>query len=116
LYRTPLDLSSEAVKASSVLGILVACGFAAWTFVMAVVIVASYVRSLDLPYALSWWAYAFPLRALAVSTGVAWKVTGFESIHWFYSGVVVVLVGVWLSVATQTAIDVWTGKVLESPH
>lgn len=113
---TPIDLSPEAVRAFSVLGILVAWGFSAWAFVIAVVIVASYVRNLDLPYALSWWAYTFPLGALAVATGVAWKVTGFESIHWFYGGVVVVLFGVWITVATQTAIAVWTGKVLESPH
>ena len=113
---TPLGLSAEAVKAFSVLGILVAWGFAAWAFVMAVVIVASYVRNLDLPYVLSWWAYAFPLGALAVSTGVAWKVTGFESVHWFYVGVVFTLFVVWITVATQTAIAVWTGKVLESPH
>ena len=104
------------MKASSALGILVAWGFAAWAFVMTVVIVASYVRNLDLPYALSWWAYTFPLGALAVSTGVAWKVTGFESVHWFYIVVVVALFGVWITVATQTAIGVWTGKVLQSPH
>jgi len=113
---TPLGLSPEAVKSFSVLGILAAWGFAAWAFVMAVVIVASYVRNLDLPYALSWWAYTFPLGALAVSTGVAWKVTGFESVHWFYIVVVVALFGVWITVATQTAIGVWTGKVLQSPH
>jgi len=117
LYRTPLDLSSEAVKASSALGILVARGFAAWAFVMAVVIVASYVRNLDLPYALPWWAYTFPLGALAVSSsGVARKVTGFEGVHWFYVGAVLTLFGIWITVATQTAIAVWTGKVLESPH
>lgn len=113
---TPIDLSADAVKAFSILGILVAWGFAAWAFVMAVVIVASYVRNLGLPYALSWWAYTFPLGALAVSTGVAWKVTGFESVHWFYIGIVVVLFGVWITVATQTAVAVWTGKALESPH
>lgn len=113
---TPLELSAEAVRALAVLGILVAWGFAAWAFVMAVVIVASYIRSLGLPYALSWWAYTFPLGALAVSTGVVWQVTGFESVHWFYIAVVVTLFGVWITVATQTAIAVWTGKVLESPH
>ena len=51
-----------------------------------------------------------------MSTSVAWKVTGFESVHWFYVGVVLILFGVWITVATQTAIAVWTGKVLESPH
>ena len=71
---------------------------------MAVVIVASYRRTLGLPYALSWWAYTFPLGALAVSSGVVWQVTGFESVHWFYIGVVVALFFVWVTVATQTAI------------
>lgn len=113
---TPLELSADAVRSFSVLGILAAWGFAAWAFVMAVVIVASYLRNLGLPYALSWWAYTFPLGALAVSTGVVWQVTEFESVHWFYVGVVVALFCVWVTVATQTAFAVWTGKVLESPH
>ena len=113
---TPLDVPADAVRAFSVIGILVAWGFAAWAFVMAVVVVASYVRKLDLPYALSWWAYTFPIGALAVSTGVVWKVTGFESIHWCYIGVLVVLAIVWVVVAARTAAAVWTGKVLQSPH
>ena len=113
---TSIDLSADAVRALSVLGILVTWGFAAWAFVMAVVVVASYLRKLDLPYALSWWAYTFPLGALAVSTGVAWKVTEFDSIHWFYMAVLVALAVVWVIVAARTAVAVWTGKVLQSPH
>jgi tellurite resistance protein TehA-like permease len=113
---TPLDISFEAVQAFSVVGILLAWGFAAWAFVMAVVMAVSYARNLGRPYALSWWANTFPLGALAVSTGVAWTVTGFESIHWFYLGVVVALFGAWITVGTQTTIALWTGKVLESPH
>ncbi len=113
---TPIDLSADAVGAISVLGILIAWGFAAWAFVMAVVVVASYLRQLDFPYALSWWAYTFPLGALAVSTGVAWKVTGFVSIRWFYVAVLAALAVVWVIVAARTAVAVWTGKVLQSPH
>ena len=113
---TPIDISAEAVRALSVLGILVAWGFAAWAFMMAVVVVAFHLRNLDLPYALSWWAYTFPLGALAVSTGVAWKVTGFESIQWFYAAVLMALAVVWVIVAARTAGAVWTGKVLQSPH
>jgi len=113
---TPIAISAEAVRAFSVLGILVAWGFAAWAFAMALVVVASYLRKFDLPYALSWWAYTFPLGALAVSTGVAWKVTGFDSIRWFYVTVLVALAVVWVIVAARTAAAVWTGKVLQSPH
>lgn len=113
---TPIDIDPQAVTAVSVLGILAAWGFAAWSFAMAVVIVVSYVRHLELPYALSWWAYTFPLGSLAVATGVAWKVSGFESIYWFYVGVIVALFAAWLTVAVRTARAIWTGKVFESPH
>ncbi|MCL1692113.1 MAG: hypothetical protein M3096_00360 [Actinomycetia bacterium] len=71
---TPLDIDAHAIEAVSVLGILAAWGFAAWSFVMAVIIVIAYLRHLDLPYALSWWAYTFPLGSLGVATGGAWKV------------------------------------------
>lgn len=47
---------------------------------------------------------------------VSRKVSGFEGVHWFYVGAVLTLFGIWITVATQTAIAVWTGKVLESPH
>ncbi|MEN8240151.1 MAG: hypothetical protein ABFR53_13230, partial [Actinomycetota bacterium] len=111
-----IDLDPHAVEAVSVLGILAAWGFAAWAFVMAVSIVISYVRHLELPYALSWWAYTFPVGSLAVATGVAWKVSGFESIHWFYIAAVVALFGAWLTVAVRTSVAMWSGKVFESPH
>jgi C4-dicarboxylate transporter/malic acid transport protein len=113
---TPIDISADAVRAFSVVGILVAWGFAAWAFVMAVVIAGSYARRLDLPYALSWWAYTFPLGALAVASGVTWKVTNLASVEWFYVLVLVALATAWVVVAVRTAVAVWTGQVLQSPH
>ncbi len=113
---TPLNLDAHAVHAVSVLGILATWGFAFWSFGMAVVIVISYVRHLELPYALSWWAYTFPLGSLAVATGVAWKVSRFESIRWLYIAVVVALLGAWVIVAVRTIRAMWSGKVFESPH
>jgi tellurite resistance protein TehA-like permease len=58
----------------------------------------------------------FPLGSLAVATGVAWKVSGFESIHRFYVGVVIVLFGAWVAVAARTTRAMLSGKVFESPH
>ncbi len=113
---TPLGLDADAIEAISVLGILAVWGFAAWTFAMAVVIIISYMRHFDLPYALSWWAYTFPLGALAVATGVAWKTTGMGSIHAFYFIVIAALGAAWSVVAIRTGHAIWTGKVFESPH
>jgi tellurite resistance protein TehA-like permease len=113
---TPIDISADAVRAFSVIGILVAWGFAAWAFVMAVVVAGSYARRMDLPYALSWWAYTFPLGALAVASGVTWNVTNLASVEWFYVLVLVALATAWVVVAVRTAVAIWNGQVLQSPH
>ena len=113
---TPLGLDASAITAISTLALLSAWGFASWAFAMAVIIVVSYARHLELPYALSWWAYTFPLGSLAVATGIAWTVTGFESIRWFYIAVVVALFGAWIIVALRTILAVVSGKVFASPH
>jgi len=113
---TPLEWDPVVIEALAGIGILAAWGFALWAFVMAVIVVAGYVIDMDLPYALSWWAFVFPSGALAVSSGVAWKVTSFESIHWIYRGSVWFLLLVWLLVLARTLHGVATGKVFASAH
>jgi len=113
---TPMNIDVGAISALTTITLLAAWGFAAWSFVMAVVIVVSYMRHLDLPYALSWWAYTFPLGSLAVATGVAWKTTDFTSIYWFYVAVVVALAVAWILVAVRTGAAMVSGKEFTSPH
>ncbi len=67
-------------------------------------------------YALSWWAFTFPSGALAVASGVAWKVTGFTSIHWFYLFTVVFLLVVGAVVAIRTVRGMVTGQVFVPSH
>jgi C4-dicarboxylate transporter/malic acid transport protein len=112
----PLPVDAAAVGGMLTLLILAAWGFAAWAFVMAVVIVITYLRHFDLPYALSWWAYTFPLGALSVATGTAWKVSGIEVIHTSYLVAILALLGAWIVVTVRTVHAMWTGKVFESPH
>lgn len=96
--------------------ILVNWGLAAWWFVMALLLMICYLRCLELPYALSWWAFTFPTGALAVSTGVAWKTSGLGFLGWFYGGVVTFLLCVWLLVAVRTGHGMITGKVFQPAH
>jgi len=112
----PIGWDPAVVSALAGFGIVVAWGFALWAFVMAVIVVAGYVLAVDLPYALSWWAFAFPSGALAVSSGVAWKVTDFETIHWIYRGSVWFLLAVWTLVLVRTLHGVVTGKVFSPAH
>ncbi len=43
-------------------------GYGLWWLIMAIVMTLHYLRKLSLPYALSWWAFTFPLGAYAAST------------------------------------------------
>jgi C4-dicarboxylate transporter/malic acid transport protein len=113
---TPLDVDPVAFAAFAEIALLAAWGFAAWAFVMALVVTTWYLRRLDLPYALSWWAFTFPSGALAVATGVAWQVSGFESIEFLYQVTVAFLLAVWSLVAFRTARGAVSGTVFAPTH
>jgi len=118
LFETTSAFGIEpaVVVGISKLAIMALWGFAAWAFVMALIIVVSYALRSELPYALSWWAFTFPSGALAVASGVAWKVTGFTSIHWFYLFNVVFLLVVGTVVAIRTARGMITRQVFIPTH
>jgi len=98
------------------LGILMNWGFSVWWFIMALIVIAYYLRRIELPYALSWWAFTFPTGALAISTGVAWKASGFAFIHFSYIAALLFLLAVWLVVLVQTGKGVISGKIFAPAH
>lgn len=111
-----LGIDAAAVVPMLKLLILANWGLAAWWFVMAVLLMCCYIKCLDLPYALSWWAFTFPTGALAVATGAAWKATGMGFLFWFYAGVIAFLLAVWTLVAIRTGHGIVTGKVFKPAH
>lgn len=115
-HHTVMGIEPGAVVPMLKLLILANWGLAAWWFVMGVLLMIGYLRRMELPYALSWWAFTFPSGALAVASGVAWKATGLGFLFWFYSGVVVFLLGAWAVVAFRTAQGMISGKVFQPAH
>jgi C4-dicarboxylate transporter/malic acid transport protein len=97
-------------------GILMAWGFAAWWHVMAVIVTFYYLRRIELPYALSWWAFTFPSGALCVASGIAWQVTGFGILQLFYYYAVAFLLLVWLLVLVRTLMGMASGKIFAPTH
>ncbi len=108
----------EAIQIAPMLKLLILInwGLAAWWFIMSLMLMLCYLRCFELPYALSWWAFTFPCGALAVATGVAWKASGLGFLYWFYSGVIVFLLGVWGLVAIRTGLGMVSGKVFQPAH
>lgn len=115
-HQAYFGISAEAFVTMATLGIVITWGFAAWWFVMALIIIVYYLRAIELPYALSWWAFTFPSGALGVSSGVAWKVTGFSSVQYFYYAVLLFLLVVWGLVFLRTVRGVLSGKVFAPTH
>ena len=113
---TPLMIEAAAIGALSTIGILAAWGFSVWAFLMASILTIRHIAGKDLPYALSWWAFTFPSGALAVASGIAWKVSGFESILWFYRATVLFMLLVWLIVTVRTVKAMISGTVFVASH
>jgi len=79
-----------------------AWGFSAWWFALAVVLLSRYVRAASVDFTLSWWALAFPLGALTVSTGALNKLFGLAFLDWTVAVLTILLLIVWLFVVVGT--------------
>lgn len=115
-HHSYFGIKGEAVIPIFKIGILTTWGFSAWWFIMALIIIAYYMRVLELPYALSWWAFTFPSGAMCVSSGVAWKISNVALIQYFYYFVVAFLLCIWVIVLLRTFKGVMSGKIFAPTH
>jgi C4-dicarboxylate transporter/malic acid transport protein len=115
-HHAYFGMNADTIVTLAKIGIFATWGFAAWWFVMALIIIVYYLRVIELPYALSWWAFTFPSGALCVSSGVAWKITQFASIQYFYYFAVLFLLVVWTMVLVRTSKGVLSGKIFAPTH
>jgi len=89
-------------------------GFGLWWLSTAIVLTLRYRRA-PFPFAMSWWAFTFPLGAYTVATFVlgdaynAGYLTGFGFALW------VLLIGFWIVVLVRTVAGVFTGALLKAP-
>ncbi len=111
-----MGLDPHTFEPVAKLGILFNFGLSSWWFVMGLIIIAYYIRRIDFPYALSWWAFTFPSGALAVAAGVAREVSHFQSIAIFYNISVIFLLAVWLLVIVRTSMGMISGKIFLPAH
>ncbi|MCW8858776.1 MAG: hypothetical protein OQK50_06985 [Deltaproteobacteria bacterium] len=115
-HHSYMGLDPTTVVTMCKFGIVFTWGFAAWWFIMAVIMILYYLTKIDLPYALSWWAFTFPAGALCVASGVAWKASQFGIIYYFYLLTVAFLLLVWTLVFIWTMKGVLSGKIFAPTH
>lgn len=73
-------------------------------------------RFVGLPFALSWWAYSFPLAAITIASFVMFEKTQVMTYFWLASGLLVILTAVILLLLTKTVIAALKGKICVPGH
>jgi tellurite resistance protein TehA-like permease len=86
-------------------------GFAMIWLLMASLIVAEAVRK-GLPFALTWWAFTFPVGTCVTGATELWRHTGLTAYLWLACGLYVLLVGFWAVTATRTVRRLVSGELL----
>lgn len=110
-HQNILGIDPQVFMPLAKIAILFNWGFSAWWFIMACIVIVYYIKRIELPYALTWWAFTFPSGALCLATAVAWKVTQFSSIFYFFILATVFMLMVWMIVLLKTSRGVASGKI-----
>lgn len=65
-----IDFISDPTVISSLakFGSIISWGFAFWWFIISIIVISHHIANKELKYALSWWAFTFPIANLTVAT------------------------------------------------
>ena len=80
---------------------------------MAIIMTLYYVKKLKLPYAMSWWAFIFPLGAYVASSHLVYKIFKFSIIDYIGFGLYWLLFFFWAITLIKTTNKVYTGEVFK---
>ena len=111
-----MPINAQVIAAVALPMTVALWGFSFWWAMLSGIIILHHVRRDDLPYALSWWAFTFPLAALAIAGGVSAKLSGSPTIRAAYLVSVAVLLLVWAIVAWRTIGGVRDGRLFRPAH
>ncbi len=87
--------------------------FGIWWVMMAIIMTLYYIRKIKIPYAMSWWAFTFPLGAYVSASYVVGKTFGVKLIENIGFGLYWLLVLFWIVTLGQTLLNVYRGRVFK---
>ncbi|GAB0119957.1 TDT family transporter [Acidisoma sp. 7E03] len=90
-------------------------GYGLWWFGLAVLTTVRYLRVEGMPFNLGWWGFTFPLGVYTAATLALAHQTGLALFTVIGAGFVLLLAGLWLTVATRTVMGVLRGSLFVSP-
>jgi len=83
--------------------------FGIWWFVMSAIMTIRYISCGTLPYAMSWWAFIFPLGAYVGASYMLYTVYAMKSIYWIGFALYIVLLFMWIITAWKTLLSLTRG-------
>jgi tellurite resistance protein TehA-like permease len=90
-------------------------GFAFFWLMLAFIVTLGIHQKSELPFALSWWAFIFPLGAFTVATGVLYQSIPKAVFQWTGLAVLAIVIVLWLIVTVRTAQGIFRGTIFV-PH
>ncbi len=92
---------------------LIFWGFGIWWVMMAIIMTLHYVKKLKLPYAMSWWAFTFPLGAYVAASHSVANIFDIELIDYVGFALYLLLLSFWIVTLTKTAVNTYHGTVFK---
>lgn len=89
-------------------------GFGIWWVTMAIVLTLHYRKRLKLPYAMSWWAFTFPLGAYVAASHAISSLFGFQLIDYIGFALYWLLVIFWVVTLAKTSIYTYHGTLFKN--
>jgi C4-dicarboxylate transporter/malic acid transport protein len=93
---------------------LIFWGSGIWWVLMAILMSLYYMKELKIPYALSWWAFTFPLGAYVGGSHAVAQLFHLQIIDFIGFALYLLLVFLWSMTLTKTSIAVYHGSLFRS--
>ena len=86
-------------------------GFGIWWLIVAILFTIHYIKKLDLKYAISWWAFTFPLGAYISASHNISIIFKLDLINYIGFGLYFLLAALWTLTLIQTIHKTFTGRI-----
>jgi len=113
-FQAPPEVEQVLSFLAKPLGVML-WGFALFWFALAALVTLGVHQKSPLPFALSWWAFVFPVGAFVVATGVLYQALPLAFFLWIGVATLIFLLILWLAVAIRTLLGIWRGSIF-APH
>lgn len=110
------DISKEVAAVLGVISKVIGLsmwGFALFWVVLVVFVTAHHHKKIAIPFAMSWWAFTFPLGSFIVATGLIHKVIGGAFFQWVGLSALTGLIIIWCMVSIRTLRAVISGEIFK---